>query len=44
MTYLYICYTFCCRASYKRLVIEPFLFAQTLEALGLTVEEANAIC
>ncbi|KAI0211125.1 hypothetical protein LSAT2_004058 [Lamellibrachia satsuma] len=30
-------------ASYKRLVVEPFLFGQTLQALGLKEEHANAI-
>ena len=39
----YMCNSFHCSASYKRLVVEPFLFGQTLQALGLKEEHANAI-
>ena len=32
---------FCCRPSYKRLVIEPFLFTQALKRMGLDEKVAN---
>ena len=39
----YMCYSFHCSATYKRLVVEPCLFGQTLEALCLKEEHANGI-